>query len=368
MRIERLFRYPFKGLPAEEITFAAAEANAGLTGDRMVAFSNGGREVSEGEWQSCTNFTILKNDKSLQKWSVQSQPPFITVKAPGEEIEALTFDASSAAGREAAQQYFSTHLAAQGKFERKVVTAGSGMFDSQLSGLSFINPNTVQALSSAAGVELDPLRYRGNILLGGLPAFAEFGLIGNVVRTGDVRVAITKSIARCTATSVNPQTTEVDVNGLKLLTEHFGHTHCGVYGTILNDGVIQAGAEIVLEENHDDASELVPRKRTPRFLEVAARTCNSDGSLSLTLVDSLGWLDADESGTTLRIHLPEPRWGSYEIEAASSQQLRVLVKADDENLHALSEVNVGSRLLASGPQGGSSAAKSLRQKAGTSAN
>ncbi|GAA1416281.1 hypothetical protein AUR04nite_28500 [Glutamicibacter uratoxydans] len=366
MRIDRLFRFPFKGLPAEAITSAQVEKNAGLTGDRIAAFSNGSSEVLDGQWQSCSNFTILKNDKSLQKWSVSSQPPFITVSAPFEQAEALTFDATSDAGRAEANKYFSEYLPAQGKFEREVVTAGSGMFDSQYSGLSFINPNTVKALSSAAGVELDPLRYRGNVLLADVPAFEEFSLIGKVVRIGAVRVAITKSIGRCTATSVNPQTTEVDVNGLKLLTAHFGHTHCGVYGTVLNEGQLDAGMQIRLEADHAEAQELVPRKRTPRFVEVLNSTRNADGSLLLTLHDSLGWLDEDESGTALRLHFPQPRWANYAISAVDGQTMSILVEAADENLQYLEALEAGGRVLASGPQGGSSTAKALRRESASS--
>ncbi|WP_313812952.1 MOSC domain-containing protein [Glutamicibacter sp.] len=360
MRIDRLFRFPFKGLPAEEITTAAVELDGGLAGDRIAAFSNGTSEVSDGQWQSCLTFTILKNNKSLQKWSVSSQPPLITVTAPGVR-ESLTFDSSSQAGRSEANRYFTAHIPAQGKYPRQVVSAGRGMFDSQHSGLSFINPNTVKVLSAASGVDLDPLRYRGNVLLEGLPAFAEFDLIGKVMRIGEVRIAVTKSIERCTATSVNPTSTEVDVNGPRLLAAHFGHLHCGIYGTVLSPGQLHTGAEIIVEESSNEAAARVPRKSTPRYLTVVKHQEIDNGAFAITLRDPLGWIsDHDEAGKHLRVHLSDPLWRNYTITGVQGQDISLAVRAQGTVSHRMSQLSVGDRVLASGPHGTVTARKVLR--------
>lgn len=361
MRIERLFRFPVKGLPAEEITSAAVSAGGGLAGDRAVALGNGSTPVADGQWQSCGSFTALKNDTRLQQWLVSSAPPFITVTAPAAAGAApLTFDSSDAGGRSAAADYMAAHIPAQGSHARTLVAASHGMFDSRLSGISLINPRTVEALSRAAGVELDPLRYRGNILLDGVPAFGEFELIGKVLRIGDARIAITKSIERCPATSVNPSTTQVDVNGPRLLASHFGHLHCGIYGTVLDPGTLQAGAEIHIDSNDRDALELVPAKRTPRYLEVVERRQLDGDAVEISLRDPHGWIAAhDEAGTHLRVHLPDPLWRNYTITAVRQDVISIAVRTAGTVSQAMARLQPGDRLLASGPHGSMTASRVL---------
>jgi len=353
MRIERLFRFPVKGLPAEELTRAAVSAEGGVAGDRAVALGNGSTPVADGQWQSCGSFTALKNDTSLQQWQVVSAPPFITVTAPAATGAApFTFDSSDAGERSAAADYMAAHIPAQGGHARTLVAASHGMFDSRLSGISLINPRTVEALSKAAGVTLDPLRYRGNILLDGVPAFGEFELIGKVLRIGETRIAITKSIERCPATSVNPATTQVDVNGPRLLASHFGHLHCGVYGTVLAGGTLQAGDEIRIDSEDRRALALAPAKRTPRYLEVIERRQLDGDAVEISLRDPHGWIAAhDEAGTHLRVHLPDPLWRNYTITAVHRDVISIAVRTAGTVSQKMAGLRAGDKLLASGPHG-----------------
>lgn len=364
MRIDQLFRFPIKGLPGESIAFAPVEASGGILGDRAVAFSNGTVEVSDGEWNSCLSFTILKNNKSLQKWSVTSEPPLITVVAPQASAEeSLTFDSSEASGKRELREYLSAHLPTQGSHRRDVVSTSHGMFDSRLSGISIINPNTVRQLSNAGSIELDPLRYRGNILVEGLPAFAEFGLIGKTLRIGDVKIAITKSIERCSATSVNPATTEVDTNGPRLLATHFGHLHCGIYGTVISSGTLNVGEQIEVDEAQGGESHPVPAKRSPRFATVLNAVRQSPESIELTLNDPFGWFgEHDEAGKYLRVHFADPLWRNYTIIAVEPGEVRIAVRVQGEVSRRLAMLKSGDELLVSGPYGTMTAPNVLRSR------
>jgi len=364
MRLDQLFRFPVKGLPGESIASAPVKAGGGVLGDRSVAFSNGTVEVVDGQWSSCLSFTILKNNKNLQKWSVKSEPPLITVAAPSEATgEPVTFDSSKADGRDVLREYLSEHLPAQGSYRREVVATDNGMFDSQLSGISIINPNTVKQLSEASGIKLDPRRYRGNILVGDLPAFAEFGLIGKVLQIGDVRIAITKSIERCSATSVNPETTEVDTNGPRLLASHFGHLHCGIYGTVLSSGTLNVDSAIEVQEMTAAEAALVPAKRSPRFATILSTTAHSLGIIEFTLSDSFGWFsDHDEAGKYLRVHLPDPLWRNYTITSVGNGTVNIAVRVQGEVSGRLAMMRAGDALLVSGPYGSLTASKVLRPR------
>lgn len=361
MKIAQMFRFPIKGLPGEVVTSVDISKGKGLEGDRRVAFGNGTTELGNGEWESCLNFTILKNNKSLQKWEVHSKPPLITMTAPATNCaQPLTFDVGNQRDLDEAGAYLSRFLPPQGPNPRKLVSAPQGMFDSRLSGVSIINPNTVAELSRVSGADMDPRRFRGNLLVEGLPAFAEYGLIGKVLRIGKARIAITKSIARCSATSVNPHTTEVDTNGPRLLATHFGHIHCGIYGTVLESGKLETGASIEIVGEATDAEDLVPVKLSPRFMTVVRKDNYDTGVAELLLQDPFKWMQKEyEPGMHLRIHLPDPLWRNYTITSVDDQGASIAVRIQGDASQKISQLNEGDQVLASGPYGVLTSAKVL---------
>ena len=358
MRASRLFRFPVKGFPAEEIAEAVVDSGRGIRGDRVAAFTNGSLNVPADQWQRYSAFTVLKNYPDLQKWQVSTAPDSaITLTAPAGG--STTFCADDDESRAASAEFLSSHIPPQGSHPRGIVVAGQGMFDSRESGISLINPATVEALGAteegraALGTgDLDPLRFRGNIFVEGLDPFAEFGLIGRIVRIGGVRLAISQAIERCPATTVNPVTTEVDVNVPRILASACGHLHCGVYGRILESGTITAGDEIVVEG--EAPRDLVPTARTPRFLTVLSSRQICNDTVEISLRDELGWIrDFDEPGTNLRVHLElgAPFWRTYTITDVTDDVVSIAVRTQGKGSRAVASLPPGERVLASGPHG-----------------
>lgn len=358
MRASRLFRFPVKGFPAEEIAEAVVDSGRGIRGDRVAAFTNGSLNVPADQWQRYSAFTVLKNYPDLQKWQVSTAPDSaITLTAPAGG--STTFCPDDDESRAASAEFLSSHIPPQGSHPRGIVVAAQGMFDSRESGISLINPATVEALGAteegraALGSEdLDPLRFRGNIFVEGLDPFAEFGLIGRIVRIGGVRLAISQAIERCPATTVNPVTTEVDVNVPRILASACGHLHCGVYGRILESGTITAGDEIVVEG--EAPRDLVPTARTPRFLTVVSSRQICNDTVEISLRDELGWIrDFDEPGTNLRVHLElgAPFWRTYTITDVTDDVVSIAVRTQGKGSRAVASLPPGERVLASGPHG-----------------
>ncbi|MCT2358882.1 MOSC domain-containing protein [Brevibacterium casei] len=358
MRASRLFRFPVKGFPAEEIAEAVVDSGRGIRGDRVAAFTNGSLNVPADQWQRYSAFTVLKNYPDLQKWQVSTAPDSaITLTAPAGG--STTFCADDDESRAASAEFLSSHIPPQGSHPRGIVVAGQRMFDSRESGISLINPATVEALGAteegraALGTgDLDPLRFRGNIFVEGLDPFAEFGLIGRIVRIGGVRLAISQAIERCPATTVNPVTTEVDVNVPRILASACGHLHCGVYGRILESGTITAGDEIVVEG--EAPRDLVPTARTPRFLTVVSSRQICNDTVEISLRDELGWIrDFDEPGTNLRVHLElgAPFWRTYTITDVTDDVVSIAVRTQGKGSRAVASLPPGERVLASGPHG-----------------
>ncbi|AZU02079.1 MOSC domain-containing protein [Brevibacterium linens] len=411
MHVARLFRFPVKGFPAEELTEARVVKDRGIRGDRIAAFTNGSLDVPVDAWHSYSAFTVLKNDTDLQKWQVAvalpeavgaesaTAPDPDDRSAPAEAIddasatvtltsptgESTTFSTDDDEGRAASASFLSERIPPQGTFPRSLAVADQGMFDSQRSGISLINPATVAAIAEtdegrgalglsaesvgptsadadtpddrATGaadhaVELDSLRFRGNILVDGLAPFEEFALIGSVIRLGGVRLAIRSTIERCPATTVNPTTTEVDVNVPRLLNSACGHLHCGIYGQILETGDVTAGDEITVEG--PAPRELIKVARTPRFMTVVGRRQICNDIVEVALRDDLGWIrEFDEPGTNLRVHLDlgAPFWRTYTITDVDDDIVRIAVRTQGKGSRAVASLDEGQRILTSGPHG-----------------
>ncbi|MGC2942003.1 MULTISPECIES: MOSC domain-containing protein [unclassified Brevibacterium] len=387
MRVARLFRFPVKGFPAEELTAARVVRDRGIRGDRIAAFTNGSLDVPDDSWHSYSAFTVLKNDTDLQKWRVgvslteaaddesASDPTrpggALLAEADGHDIatvtltaptgESTTFSTDDEESRAASASFLSERIPPQGSFARCLAVADQGMFDSQCSGISLINPATVAAIAdteegrAALGTEndeLDPLRFRGNVLVDGLAPFEEFALIGQVIRLGGVRLAIRSTIERCPATTVNPTTTAVDVNVPRLLNSACGHLHCGIYGQILESGDITLGDEITVEG--PAPRELVKVARTPRFMTVVGRRQICNDIVEVALRDDLGWIrEFDEPGTNLRVHLDlgAPFWRTYTITDVDDDIVRIAVRTQGKGSRAVASLEAGARILTSGPHG-----------------
>lgn len=377
MRVARLFRFPVKGFPAEELTEARVVKGHGIRGDRVTAFTNGSLDVPDDAWHSYSAFTVLKNDPELQKWGVSAtlaeeaagdsanaddsegggraeESATVTLTSPAGE--ATTFATDDADSRAASAEFLSKRIPPQGTFPRSLAVAEQGMFDSQKSGISIINPASVEVISATEegieGLDLDPLRFRGNVLVEGLAPFEEFALIGSIVRLGGVRLVIRSSIERCPATTVNPVTKAVDVNVPRLLNSACGHLHCGVYGEILDTGDVAVGDEIVVEGRAP--RELVKTARTPRFMTVVGKQQICNDIVEVSLRDDLGWIrEFDEPGMNLRVHLElgAPFWRTYTITDVVDDIVRIAVRTQGRGSRAVASLEDGEHILTSGPHG-----------------
>ena len=139
-------------------------------------------------------------------------------------------------------------LGGQGRGPLRMVHApGQAMTDIPQKQISLINLASVRDLEAKTGHAIDPLRFRGNLLIDGLPAWSELDRIGQEIRVGGVPMKVESRSGRCAATSVNLETGQRDIDLPKALFEHYGHTHCGLYLTVLDAGEVRCGAPVSLD-------------------------------------------------------------------------------------------------------------------------
>eukprot|EP01037_Dinobryon_pediforme_P014311 gene14311-14434_t len=251
MHINALYRYPVKGLSGEQLKHAALEAEAYFPGDRLFAIENGpsGFDETAPEHQPKIKFLMLMRNERLAKLETRFEDAnqTLTILRDGKQVTRGAL--SRPLGCSIIEQFLAAFMKDELRGTPKVRHAPENFrfTDSRKGFVSCINLASVRDLGRVLGVEIDPLRFRGNILLEGLEPWQEFDFIGKSLKIGSVELEVTKRIERCAATNVNPANATRDMNIPNTLMRAFGHTDCGIYARITKSGQIglQDNVELV---------------------------------------------------------------------------------------------------------------------------
>ena len=228
-RVVSLFRYPVKSMAAQEL----AEVDVsweGLAGDRRWAFIQAGHERSGFPWLTVRELPVM--------WTYR--PSFVDPLRP---------DKSPTVVRTPTGNEFDVvdpALAAELGPGVRVIKQERGIFDAFP--LSLISTRTVADLGATVGANLDPLRFRPNLVVeptGDAP-FPEDGWVGSVLRIGDAAMRVDKRDQRCIMINVDPKTTERNPAVLRALGGD-REACLGVYGSTVTPGRVAIGDVVSLE-------------------------------------------------------------------------------------------------------------------------
>ena len=125
--------------------------------------------------------------------------------------------------------------------DRIVSVPGRGMTDTDYPSVSLINLASNAALGAQMGVDLSPMRWRGNFWLDGLSPWEEFDLVGKRLCLGAAVLEVVEPITRCRATTANPVTGRIDADTLAALKAGPGHQEFGVYARVIEGGAVSLG-------------------------------------------------------------------------------------------------------------------------------
>lgn len=244
MRIERIYRYPVKGLTAEalgEITLAPGEC---LPEDRRFALAQGDApfDPAHPTWLQKRHFACLMANARIALLHAAFDPRSgeLALHAPGQAP--FIGDTHTASGREAIARFLTAFLGEEARGTPSFVEAPGHRFtDNAQPAVSIIGLASIAALEAASGVSLDPLRFRANVYVSGGAPWSEFALVGQEILLGAARLRVFKRTIRCPAVEVNPTTAERDAKPQRWLRDHFGHMDLGVYAEVIGGGPIAVG-------------------------------------------------------------------------------------------------------------------------------
>ena len=365
-RLEAICRYPVKGMTGQPLTDTVLTAGRGLPMDRILGLSEGviPAQADANGWISSEALLRLRKNADLSRYQLAAEGETLWFTAPdgrrlrlGLDSDGRPRDDELAVANERIGDWFPHGPLGSVRFERP----GAALWDWPDAPVSIINLDTLRAMADAAGVPVDPRRFRANLYVSGLGAWRELDLLGHWIRLGGAGLEITFPTERCRATTVRPGSGMRDLNVPALLASRFGHLYCGVYARVVRGGPIAVGDRFV-----DTPSEPGPGPATsryaarlaepgrPRYAELIRRAEESPTVTTFAFRDPAG--PRCRPGQHLRLHLTAengPLWRCYTITGSAPTELRISVKRVTGGrmsswLHALP---TGSRVLLSGPYG-----------------
>jgi uncharacterized protein YcbX len=230
-----LVRYPVKSM-AGTATESAFLGWHGLDGDRRFAFRRLG-DPSGFPWLTASRLPelLLYHPFGLDESTGEPLPTH--VRTPAGAHAALR---GAALETEIAERY-------GGRVE--LMQLKHGIFDD--ASVSVMSRATIAAIGREAGVELDPRRFRANILLEAddRGPFEEDGWVGGRLVFGESEprpaVSVTARDVRCMMINVDPDTGRQDGRVLKAVVR-LNANNAGVYGAVVQTGTVRVGQAVSL--------------------------------------------------------------------------------------------------------------------------
>ncbi|MGY6248692.1 MOSC domain-containing protein [Bosea thiooxidans] len=249
MRIETLYRYPVKGLSPERVAGASLADGGFFPGDRLFAIENGpsGFDPAEPVHQPKIKYLMLMRNESLARLKTRYDDASgdLVIRQDGQET--LRAATATAEGQAAITRFFEGFMPEELRGSPKLLTAPATyrFTDSRSGFVSIINLASVADLESRLGRPIDPLRFRGNLMVSGLAAWAENDLVGrDIDGPGGLKLQVIKRIERCAATNVDPDSGARDMQIPKALMQNYGHVDCGIYCRVIASGTLKEGDDL----------------------------------------------------------------------------------------------------------------------------
>jgi uncharacterized protein YcbX len=244
--VTALYRYAVKGFSPDALPSVDLVAGETMPFDRAFAIENGpsGFDPAEPRHLPKIVFFCLMKNPSLAEVVTRFEDAtqrFVVAERDGRVV----FDDSLAteAGRAALAAFVAQRFPGEVRGVPKTLVApGHSFSDVAKKVLHLVNLETIRALEAKLGAPLDPIRFRPNIVVDGLPAYAELDWpAGKPVTIGGMSFEMVKRTERCAATRVDPARGVRDLEVPRFLMGLLGHTDCGVYLRSLADGRIAVG-------------------------------------------------------------------------------------------------------------------------------
>jgi MOSC domain-containing protein len=245
--VRGLYRYPVKGLSPEPMERMELRAGETAPSDRIYAIENGpGRfDPEHPQHLAKINFLMLARDERLATLKTRFDETTHTLTILRDNKQVSRGQLSTPLGRKMVEQFLAAYMQAELRGAPKIVFAEGHTFtDCAAKCLHIVSLDTLHELERAAGMPLNPLRFRPNLVMEGLGTWEEFKWIGKTLTVGTTEFHVTSRAQRCAATDVDPDTGRRETAISAVLQRTWGHADFGVYAQVVRGGTIAVGDAI----------------------------------------------------------------------------------------------------------------------------
>jgi uncharacterized protein len=242
--LAEIYRHPVKSLGEEALDEATLETGRFLVHDRTWAIAHAGSDwdPEHPAWAHCRNFVTQRHVTALARTRTTWDDARGLLSLAHPDRPAIEVDPDAPDGARALTDWIAPLAGAHQPGPYRLARLADGAFtDGEECHVTIASTASRQALADIAGQPLEPIRFRMNLWLDGLPPWAELDLVGREIAIGPARLSIVSRCARCRATTANPQTGESDVPVPTLLRRHLGHMDFGVNAQVVEGGTVRRG-------------------------------------------------------------------------------------------------------------------------------
>jgi len=251
--LKKLYFSPVKSLSFSSRKNLKIKKNIGIINDRIFAFT---RLISEAEANDYKNnpnkrnlnfFLTLRNSPFLNKYNFEYKENELRLLLKKNLIKKIDLNnnnnlkliSDELIKRESIVNYF-PYLIKNINFP---------FFDTMpQNSISLININSIKDLEKKTKKTIEFERFRGNLYIDGIKPWQERNWIKKIIKINDVSYKVEKNIARCSAINLEPNTDNATINLPMILKKYYNHIDMGVYLTPLDDGEINIGDQVILDE------------------------------------------------------------------------------------------------------------------------
>ena len=252
MKIKNLYFSPVKSLSFNNVDTLEIIKNIGIKNDRIFAFSNNlnFKDVELIQYnplkREIYKFLSLKKYPELNEYNFLFENNFLILEFENKIILKIDTD----------NQHEVKILCS--KLEDMLPNINNinllkdsmnPFFDTMPNkSISLINLNSIKDFEKLSNHQVEHERFRGNIYVEDLDKWEERKLVGKVLSINDIKFKVIKEIPRCSATNIKPKTSDINLNIPFNLKKIYNHINLGIYLDPLNDGKINKGDLIKINE------------------------------------------------------------------------------------------------------------------------
>ena len=247
--IAHLARYPVKGFSPQPLDAVDIPAGGVLPHDRRYAIAHAASKFDPAKpvWMRKAQFLQLMRYEKLATLTTSYDPETTAFVIERDGKPVARGQLNQAIGRKLIEQFLNAYLDGAAPVPVKVIEMeGQAMTDQERPVVSLINLASLRDMERLTRAPVDWRRFRGNLMIEGVPAWQEFQWVGKEIAIGAAKGTVIERIDRCAATAVNPENGERDLNIVKMLTAGYGHYDCGVFVDITSAGRVGTGDAVTV--------------------------------------------------------------------------------------------------------------------------